>query len=77
MKMKIRKKLSYLMRKLHVPRKYRDKLFRYIFRDKKDLLELYNALNNTDYTDEETLEITTLEDVIYLSMKNCCLIAND
>lgn len=70
MKKKIRKKLSYLMRKLYVPRKYRDKLFRYIFRNKRDLLELYNAVNNTHYTDEEALEITTLEDVIYLSMKN-------
>lgn len=32
-------------RRLRNNRKYRDVLFRHLFRDKKDLLELYNALN--------------------------------
>ena len=53
-----------------VNRKYKDTLFRKIFSDRKDLLDLYNALNDTNYTDEEELSITTLEDVIYISMKN-------
>ena len=53
-----------------VNRKYKDSLFRKIFSDRKDLLDLYNALNDTNYTDEEELSITTLEDVIYISMKN-------
>ena len=51
-------------------RKYKDELFRFIFHDKKDLLSLYNAVNGTDYQDPEDLEINTLENVIYLKMKN-------
>ena len=53
-----------------VNRKYKDSLFRKIFSDRKDLLDLYNALNGTRYTDEEELTVTTLEDVIYISIKN-------
>ena len=53
-----------------VNKKYKDTLFRMIFREKENLLELYNALNHTDYTDPEKIEITTLEDVIYVVMKN-------
>lgn len=58
------------MGKLKVNKKHKDKLFRKIFRKKKDLLALYNALNGTAYTNEEDLEITTLEDVVYMGMKN-------
>ena len=58
------------IRHFHVNRKYKDHLFRFIFQDKKDLLELYNAVNNSSYTDPEELTITTLQDVIYLGMKN-------
>ena len=43
-----------------VNKKYKDTLFRMIFREKENLLELYNALNHTDYTDPEKIEITTL-----------------
>ena len=62
--------ISSWVRKIFVRRKYKDFLFRRVFEDKKDLLELYNALNGTDYKDPDELEITTLEDVIYMSMKN-------
>ncbi|MBQ9989724.1 MAG: hypothetical protein IJP31_02090 [Lachnospiraceae bacterium] len=51
--------------------RYKDKLFRFIFNHNKEwLLSLYNALNDTHYTDPEELTITTLEDVIYIKMKN-------
>ena len=53
-----------------INRKYKDRLFRFVFRDKKDLLELYNAINGTDYKDTKELEINTLENVLYLGMKN-------
>ena len=53
-----------------INRKYKDRLFRFIFQDKADLLELYNAINGTDYQNTEDLKITTLEDVLYLGMKN-------
>ncbi|MCI9149049.1 MAG: hypothetical protein HFI42_00935 [Lachnospiraceae bacterium] len=57
-------------RRLRLNRKYKDHLFRFLFRDKKDLLDLYNALNGTDYTQSDELEIVTMEDVIFLKMKN-------
>ena len=53
-----------------VNRKYKDRFFRKIFQDKEDLLQLYNAINNTSYTNPENLTITTLDDTIILSMKN-------
>ena len=53
-----------------IDKKYKDRLFRLIFQDKKDLLELYNAINNSDYTNPEDLTITTIEDVVYMGMKN-------
>lgn len=50
--------------------KYKDRLFRLIFREKKELLELYNAMNESNYTNPDELEITTIEDVVYMGMKN-------
>ena len=49
---------------------YKDRLFRLLFAEKKHGLELYNALNHTDYRDAEELEIRTLEDAIWMKMKN-------
>ncbi|MCI8409710.1 MAG: hypothetical protein HFJ09_10665 [Lachnospiraceae bacterium] len=49
---------------------YKDRLFRFVFNDKKKLLSLYNALNHSHYEDEDKLEINTLEDFIYMGMKN-------
>jgi len=55
---------------VRVSRNYRDNLFRMIYRDKKRLLSLYNAMNGTDYKDPEELIITTLENAIYIGIKN-------
>lgn len=41
-----------------------------IFREKKELLSLYNSVNQSHYTNPEELEIVTLENAIYMSMKN-------
>lgn len=54
---------------LKVQSKIYDHLFIAIFgkddtRSKKWRLELYNALNNTNYTDPDALELNTLENVI-------------
>ncbi len=52
---------------------YKDRLFRAIFSDpdhKDWLLSLYNAVNGSNYTNVNDLEVTTLEDVIYMKMKN-------
>ena len=51
-------------------RKYKDTIFRMLFSDKKNLLSLYNALNGKNYSDCAQLEIVTLENAIYMSMKN-------
>ena len=51
-------------------RKYKDTIFRMLFSDKKNLLSLYNALNGKNYSDCDQLEIVTLENAIYMSMKN-------
>ncbi len=51
-------------------RNYKDRLFLRVFSDKEYLLSLYNAINGSHYTNADELEITTLEDVIYMSMKN-------
>ncbi len=59
--------------KVHINRKYKDRLFRLVFgaeENKKYLLSLYNALNGTNYQNEDDLEITTLDDAIYMHMKN-------
>ena len=53
-----------------VYRTYKDRVFRMLFKEKKRLLELYNALNGTAYDDEDGLTVNTLENVIYLKMKN-------
>ena len=53
-----------------VQKKYRDALFRRIFNEKSVLLELYNALNQTDYDDADELIFYTIDDVIYLGYKN-------
>lgn len=53
-----------------VNKKYKDRLFRLVFGDRRRLLDLYNALNGSHYEDPDALEITTLDDAVYLSMKN-------
>lgn len=53
-----------------VYRSYKDRVFRLLFQNKKRLLDLYNALNNTTYTDEEALTINTLENAIFMKMRN-------
>ena len=57
----------------HTNIRFKDRLFRIIFgaeENKKHLISLYNALNGTDYGEDEAVEITTLDDAIYIRMKN-------
>lgn len=58
------------MNDIRVQRNYKDTLFRMIFQDKVKLLSLYNAINGTDYSDPDALEIVTLDNAIYMNMKN-------
>ena len=56
--------------KIYVATQYKDTLFRMLFKEKKALLELYNAINNTDYSNPGELEVVTLENAVYMSIKN-------
>ena len=52
-----------------------DSLFKAIFgrdnpQSKQWRLDLYNALRGTDYSDPNALELNTIENVIYLTMRN-------
>ena len=54
-------------------RQYKDTVFRDIFgkeERKEYTLSLYNALNGTSYADPALLELNTLNNVIYMGMKN-------
>ena len=53
--------------------KYKDRLFNFIFgrEEHKDwTLSLYNAVNGSHYTDPDLVEFNTLENTLYISMKN-------
>lgn len=54
---------------------YRDHLFIAIFgkldeRSKRWRLDLYNALNDSTYSDSDALELNTLENVLFIKMHN-------
>ena len=55
---------------LYANRKHKDTVFRMLYSDKRAILELYNALNGTDYQNPDDLTVTTLENAVYMSMKN-------
>ena len=52
---------------------HKDRLFKFIFGNpdhKEWTLSLYNALNGSHYTDPEAIEFTTIEDALYMGMRN-------
>ena len=52
---------------------YKDRLFKFIFGNpdnKEWTLSLYNAINKTSYENAEDIQLTTIEDAVYMSMKN-------
>ena len=58
-------------KKRKVQRQVKDRLFRFLFeKDKEALLQLYNALNGTDYQDASKLQVVTIESAVYVVMKN-------
>ena len=64
-----------------INREHKDRLFRFIFgnaEQKAWTLSLYNAMNGSSYDDPEAIQLTTIEDVLYMRMKNdvSFLIAN-
>ncbi|MBO5425666.1 MAG: hypothetical protein J6A25_09145 [Lachnospiraceae bacterium] len=65
-----KKKSAAKISKHTAKRNFKDTVFRMLFKEPKRLLELYNAINDTHYTNPDDLTITTLENAIYMSMKN-------
>lgn len=54
-----------------IHRQAKDRLFRFLFeKDREALLQLYNALNGTDYRDASLLKVVTIESAVYIVMKN-------
>lgn len=54
-----------------VHRQAKDRFFRFLFeKDREALLQLYNALNETDYQDASLLQVVTIESAVYIVMKN-------
>ena len=56
-----------------INRKHKDRLFSFLFgseSNKEWTLSLYNAVNGTSYTDPEDIEFTTIENAVYMGMKN-------
>ena len=52
-------------------RQYKSSLFQHLFtRKKEDALSLYNAVNGSNYDNPEDLEFITLENVLFMKMKN-------
>ncbi len=49
---------------------YKDTVFRFLFNNREYLLELYNALNSTSYTNPNDLTINTLEGHTFLNIQN-------
>lgn len=58
---------------MNINRKHKDRLFTFLFGNEKNkdkTLALYNALNGTDYECVDDLELKTMDDAIYMGMKN-------
>ena len=69
-KLSVVKKVQKSKKQLTANRKYKDTVFRMLFTDRENLLSLYNAICGTSYDKSEELEIVTLENAIYMGMKN-------
>ena len=57
----------------NINRKYKDRLFRFLFGSeemKDNILQLYNALTDSKYSNPKDIQIYTIDDVLYMEMKN-------
>ncbi len=58
---------------MKINKKHKDRLFCLLFGSeeyKDNILSLYNALCDTSYTDVNDIQIYTIDNVIYIEMKN-------
>ncbi len=64
------KNYNHNRRQSNVAFKHKDTVFCLLYQDKKNLLELYNALNGSNHTNIDDLTVTTLSGSIYIKYKN-------
>ena len=60
-----------------VNRIYKDRLFKFIFgnpENKEWTLELYNAVNGSNYDNPNDIVFNTIDDVVYMGMRNDLMI---
>ena len=70
-KQRRKKKRADTKRRKRVRQNVKDRLFRFLFESDRDaLLELYNALNGTGYSDPSQMEIVTIGSAVYVVMEN-------
>lgn len=64
---------------MNTNKNYKDTLFVRLFSNKRELLNLYNAIKNTDYNINDTdINIITLENILFMDRKNdLCFTIND
>ena len=53
-----------------VQKKYKDTVFRLLFGKEERALSLYNGVNGTDYKDASSLKFNTLENAVFMNVKN-------
>ena len=58
------------IKEVRTNREIKDRVFNIVTSDNEVKLEIYNALNGTNYTDATELEVTTLDNAVYMGMKN-------
>lgn len=51
-------------------KKYKDTVFRMLFGKEERALSLYNGVNGTDYKDASSLKFNTLENAVFMNVKN-------
>ena len=51
-------------------RNYKDTVFVTVFHEKAKLIELYNAIFDTDYDKDTAIDIVTIKDVLFRTLKN-------
>lgn len=62
-----------VMKLTEANRLYKDRVFKFIFgnpENKEWTLSLYNAVNGSNYCNPDDIQFNTIEDAVYMSMKN-------
>ena len=57
-------------RMTRLKRNYKDGMFRMLFSEKEKMIELYNAVTDSDYGKDTEVEVVTLDDAIFGDVKN-------